>query len=55
MQNNKVQKVEAIDLRGVNVIEDGVAPSLMIMSEDSSGPGAPAPKPAPEPGDTLPG
>jgi hypothetical protein len=53
MQNDKVQKVEAIDLSGVNVLEDGIAPSTMILSEDSSGP-APEP-PKPTPGDTLPG
>lgn len=53
MQNDKVQKVEAIDLSDVNVLEEGIAPSTMIMSEDSGG--GTGPKPGPEPGDTLPG
>jgi hypothetical protein len=47
----KVLKVEAVDLSGVNVLEDGIAPSISIMSQDSGK----TPPTGPTPPDTLPG
>jgi hypothetical protein len=47
----KTVKVEAVDLSGVNVLEDGIAPSISIMSED----GGKKPAPTPTEPDTLPG
>lgn len=52
MRNEKTQKIEAVVLHGVDVLEEGIAPSMAVMSEDSGG-GKPAPGPT-EP-DTLPG
>lgn len=46
----KKMTVEAVDLQGVDVLEQGIAPALAVMSTDS-----PAPQPGPTEPDTLPG
>lgn len=47
----KTVTVEAVDLSGVNVLEDGIAPTMSIMSVD----GGKTPPPGPTEPDTLPG
>lgn len=49
-------KIEAVDLHGVNVLEEGIVPSwLMSASCECTGPAC-TPEPGPtEPPDTLPG
>ena len=47
----KAVTVEAVDLSGVNVLEDGIAPSMSIMSQDAGK----EPPPGPTEPDTLPG
>lgn len=48
----KAVRVEAVDLSGVNVLEDGIAPTMSIMSVDG---GKTPPPPGPTEPDTLPG